>query len=86
MGEGVSPKKLPPETVNTYYPVVHWETVKLSAFSQQGAPSREPYFIDIPSCFNSNGVKCGIGIGLNIFPYDKSKAARLWYKNFGMVC
>ena len=48
------------------------------AFSQEDISSGEPFLIEIPRGFKSNGRKCGIVFRLNESEYGQSEAASLW--------
>ena len=49
-------------------------------FYQAYIPSGEPFFVELPSYFNSDGGKCDVVIKLNKSLYGQAKAARLWYE------
>ena len=50
-----------------------------NAFSQADIPSGEPFFIEIPRYFKSDGGQDDVVLKLKKSLYGQSKAARLWY-------
>ena len=49
-------------------------------FSQADIPSGEPFFIDFPRYFKSEGGQCDVVFRLNKSMYGQVEAARLWYE------
>ena len=52
-----------------------------NAFDQAYIPSREPFIIELPRDFKSDGGQHDVFLKLNKNLYGHAEAARLWYEN-----
>ena len=49
-------------------------------FAQAYIPSGEPFFVEFPRDFKSDGGQCDVVLRLKKSLYGQAKAARIWYE------
>ena len=59
-----------------------WSIDFTNAFDQADIPSREPFFIELPRDFKSDGVQDDVFLRLKKSLYGQAEAARPWYAIF----